>query len=156
MKLLISLLILGFFALSASATEPSGPRERDYSVMTADPHRSEVNLAQRRLTKFLVRLNPQERARLDQTPLVAVQAYELSAGEVPGLTSRIAKGSVRSNQFGQDISSGAQVRVKFLLIFDSRTQQLARPDGVLVTDTPRLNAVGLFNGTHAIYAGTGW
>jgi hypothetical protein len=156
MKFLTSLLLLGALVLSAPATESSTRRERDYAVMTAEPHRSEVRLAQRRLTKFLSHLNPQLRALLDQTPLVAVQAYELSAGEVPGLTGRLGKGTVRSGQFGQDISSGASVRVKFLLFFESRTQQLARPDGVLVTDTPRLNTVALFNGTHAVYVGTGW
>jgi hypothetical protein len=156
MKFLIALLILGSFVLLAQATEPSARRERDYSFMTAEPHRSEVQLAQRRLTKFLARLNPQRRALLDQTPYVAVQAYELTAGEVPGLTTRLGKGSVSSTRFGQDIASGASVPVKFLLIFDSRNQQLAKPDGVLVTDTPRLNTVALFGGTHALYAGTGW
>jgi hypothetical protein len=156
MKFLTSLLILGSFVLSAPATEPSSWRERDYSVMTADPHRAEVKLAQRRLTKFLARLTPERRALLDQTPNVAVQAYQLTAGEIPGLTARLGLGKVRSAQFGQDLQSGDSVRVKFLLIFDSRTQQLARSDGVLVTDTPRLNTVGLFDGTHAVYAGTGW
>jgi hypothetical protein len=156
MKFLISLLILGFFVLSAPATEPSNRSERDYSVMTADPHRAEVKLAQRRLAKFLTRLNPQERALLDQTPFVAVQAGELPAGDIPGLNGRFVNGTVKSTRFGLDMDSGLRVTVKFLLIFDSRTQQLARSDGVLVTDTPRRNTVALFDGTHAVYAGTGW
>jgi hypothetical protein len=29
-------------------------------------------------------------------------------------------------------------------------------DGVLVTDTPSLNTVGMFDGKHAVYIGTGW
>jgi hypothetical protein len=108
------------------------------------------------LAKFLSRLNPKRRALLDQTPYVAVQVYVLSAGEVPGLTFRMGKGSVPSNQFGQDIRGGANVQVKFLLIYDSRTQQLVEEDGVLVTDTPSLNTVGMFDGKHAVYIGTGW
>ena len=80
----------------------------------------------------------------------------LAAGEVPGLTWRLGKGSVPSSQFAQDIQNGANVQVKFLLIYDSRTQQLVGEEGVLVTDTPPLNTIGMFEGTHAVYVGTGW
>jgi hypothetical protein len=67
----------------------------------------------------------------------------------------MGKGSVDSSQFGQDMRSATNVQVKFLLIYDSRTQQLVGEDGVLVTDTPALNTVGKFDGTHAVYVGTG-
>jgi hypothetical protein len=155
MKPLTIFLALISLALSALAANPP-PEEKDYSFMTAKPYRIEVERGQQRLAKFLSRLNPKRRALLDQTPLVAVQVYVLNAGEVPGLTWRMGKGSVPSNQFGQDIRSGADVQVKFLLIYDSRTQQLVGEDGVLVTDTPALNTVAMFDGKHAVYVGTGW
>lgn len=155
MKRLAIFLALGSLALSALAASPP-LEERDYSFMTAKPYRAEVERGQQRLAKFLSRLNPKRRALLDQTPYVAVQVYVLTAGEVPNLTWRMGKGSVPSSQFGQDPLSGTNVQVKFLLIYDSRTQQLVGEDGVLVTDTPALNTVGMFDGKHAVYAGTGW
>ena len=155
MKHFAIFLALGSLALSALAASPPLP-EKDYSFMTAKPYRLEVQRGQQRLAKFLSRLNPKRRALLDQTPNVAVEVYILNAGEVPGLTFRLGKGSVSSTQFGQDIRSGANVQVKFLLIYDSRTQQLVGEDGVLVTDTPAVNTVGMFDGTRAVYVGTGW
>jgi hypothetical protein len=155
MKQIAIFLTLSVLTLSALAANPP-LEEKDYSFMTAKPYRVEVQRGQQRLAKFLSRLNPKRRALLDQTPLVAVQVYILTAGEVPGLTFRLGKGSVSSNQFGQDIQNGAHVQVKFLLIYDSRTQQLVGEDGVLVTDTPALNTVGMFDGKHAVYVGTGW
>jgi hypothetical protein len=154
MKLIPIFLVLGSFALSASAANPPRP-EREYSFMTAKPYRMEVERGQQRLAKYLSRLNPKRRALLDQTPLVAVQVYVLNAGEVPGLTWRMGTGSVSSTQFGQDPHSGTNVQVKFLLIYDSRTQQLVGEEGVLVTDTPNINTVGMFEGQHAVYIGTG-
>ena len=156
MKRIAIFLALGSLLLSASAATPPKHEEREYSFMTAKPYRSEVQLGQQRLAKFLSHLNPKRRTLLDQTPYVAVQVYVLTAGEVPGLTWRLGKGSVSSGQFGQDIRNGANVQVKFLLIFDSRTQQLVGEEGVLVTDTPPLNSIGMFEGTHAVYVGTGW
>jgi hypothetical protein len=155
MKGIAIFLALVSLTLSALAAKPPLV-ERDYSFMTAKPYRIEVERGQQRLAKFLSRLNPKRRALLDQTPLVAVQVYVLTAAEVPGLTWRLGKGSVPSTQFGQDIQNGANVQVKFLLIYDSRTQQLVGEDGVLVTDTPAINTVALFDGKHAVYVGTGW
>ena len=156
MKHLAFFLAIGSLILTVSAAPPPQSQEREYSFMTAKPYRAEVERGQQRLTKFLSRLNPKRRALLDQTPYVAVQVYTLTAGEVPGLTWRMGKGSVSSSQFAQDIHSGASVQVKFLLIYDSRTQKLVSEDGVLVTDTPSLNTVGLFEGTRAVYVGAGW
>jgi hypothetical protein len=156
MKHLAIFLAIGSLVLCAAAAPPTKAPERDYSIMTAKPYRIEVQRGQQRLAKFLSRLNPKRRALLDQTPYVAVQVYVLTAGEVPGLTFRLGKGSVASSQFGQDISSGANVQVKFLLIYDSRTQQLVNEEGVLVTDTPSLNTIATFEGTRAVYVGTGW
>ena len=155
MKRVAILLAIGSLILSASAATPPKREEREYSFMTAKPYRSEVQLGQQRLAKFLAHLNPKRRALLDQTPDVAVQVYVLTAGEIPGLTWRLGKGSLSSSQYTQDIRSGANVEVKFLLIFDSRTQQLVGEEGVLVTDTPQRDTVGMFEGTHAVYIGTG-
>jgi hypothetical protein len=154
MKDLAIFLAVGSLALPALAASPPSI-ERDYSVMTAKPYRVEVQRGQQRLAKFLSRLDPKRKALLDQTPYVAVQVYVLTAGEVPGLIWRMSKGSVDSNQFGQDMRNVANVQVKFLLIYDSRTQRLVGEDGVLVTDTPALNTVGMFDGTHAVYVGIG-
>jgi hypothetical protein len=156
MKHLAVFLAIGSLVLSVSAAPAPQSQERDYSVMTAKPYRAEVERGQQRLAKFLSRLNPKRRALLDQTPYVAIQVYTLTAGEVPGLTWRMGKGSVASTQFAQDIHSGANVEVKFLLIYDTRTQKLVGEEGVLVTDTPALNTVGVFEGTRAVYVGTGW
>ena len=156
MKGLSVTLLYCLLTLSALAEKPSPPAERDYSFMTAEPYKAEIRLGQKRLAKFLGRLNVPRRTLLDKTPYVAVQVYELTAGEIPNLTYRLGKGSVASSQFTNDLRSGSQVAVKFLLLFDSRTQQLAMNDGVLVTDTPPLNSIGLFEGMHAVYVGTGW
>jgi hypothetical protein len=156
MKRLATFLTIGSLVLSAAGAAPPSALEREYSFMTAKPYRAEVQRGQQRLAKFLMRLNPKRRALLDQTPYVAVQVYTLTAGEIPGLTWRMGKGSVSSSQFAQDIHSGANVQVKFLLIYDSRTQKLVGEEGVLVTDTPGLNTVGLFEGTRAVYVGAGW
>ena len=85
MKRIAIFLALGSLILSASAATPPKSEEREYSFMTAKPYRSEVQLGQQRLAKFLSRLNPKRRTLLDQTPYVAVQVYVLTAGEVPGL-----------------------------------------------------------------------
>jgi hypothetical protein len=154
MKRVATFLALGSLALSALGAAPAETEERDYSIMTAKPYRAEVERGQQRLAKYLSHLNPKRKALLDQTPYVAVQVYVLTAGEVPNLTWRMSKGSVASSQFAQDPAHGTSVQVKFLLIYDSRTQKLVGEDGVLVTDTPALNTVGMFDGQHAVYVGT--
>ena len=154
MKLLLVFLALG--SLSSSSLQASPATEaREYSFMTAKPYRIEVQRGQQRLAKFLAHLDPKRRALLDQTPYVAVQVYTLSAGEIFGLTTRLGKGSVTSSQFDQDIRSGSQVQVKFLVIYDARTQQMVGDEGVLVTDTPPRYTVGTFEGTRALYVGQG-
>ena len=134
---------------------PAKAEEKDYGVMTAKPYRAEIQRGQQRLAKFLSRLNPKRKALLDQTPYVAVEVYVLTAGEVPGLTTRLGHRVRRFGSVRPGHSSGANVQVQFLLIYDSRTQKLVGDDGVLVTDTPSKNKVGLFEGTRAVYIGTG-
>jgi hypothetical protein len=132
------------------------PPQTDYALMTAQPYKAEVNLAYRRLWHFLTHLNPKTRALLEQTPNVAVQAYELKATDVRMIASRLAKGKAQATEiYARNPRDWSEAQVKFLLIFDSRTRQLASPEGVLVVDTPLQGRVGVFGGLSAVYAGTG-
>jgi hypothetical protein len=129
----------------------------DYAFALARPYPSETRLAQNRLKNFLARASERERQILLETPYVAVQAYELTSGEVPWLANKLGYGNVRAVQhYANDFVERMDVPVKFLVLFDHRTEQLAAPDGVLVIDTPSRGAIGRFGGLRAIYAGTGW
>ena len=152
----LSALSLGSCALfySRSGT-PFG--WNDYAVALAQPYPSEALLAQKRLHNFLSRANARDRQTLEETPYVAVQAYQLSAGEVPWLPHKLGFGTVRAiKHYANDFIERVDVPVKFLLLFNHRTEQLASPDGVLVIDTPPRGTIGRFGGVQAIYAGTGW
>ena len=93
---------------------------------------------------------------LDQNPYVAVQANELVAGEIWPLLRELGSGRVRTNGYVQDFENIPNYPVKFLLLFDQRTQRLVRPDGVLIMTGPQRGSVADFAGVRAIYAGTGW
>jgi len=132
------------------------PAQTEYGLMTAMPYKAEINLAYQRLWHFLTHLNPKTRALLEQTPNVAVQAYQLNATDVPLIASRLAKGKTQANEiYARSPRDWSEAQVKFLLIFDSRTRQLVSPEGVLVVDTPLPGRVGVFGGFSAVYAGTG-
>jgi hypothetical protein len=129
----------------------------DYAVALARPYPSEALIAQKRLHNFLARATAQDRQILEQTPYVAVQAYELTAGEVPWLSHKIGFGEIRAiRHYANDSVERLNVPVRFLVLFDHRTERLASPDGVLVIDTPPRGAIGNFGGFRAVYAGTGW
>ena len=152
----LSALSLGSCALfySRSGT-PFG--WNDYAVALAQPYPSEALLAQKRLHNFLSRANARDRQTLEETPYVAVQAYQLSAGEVPWLAHRLGFGTVRAiKHYANDFIERVDVPVKFLLLFDSQAGRLVSPDGVLVVGTPSRGTIGNFGGVRAIYAGTGW
>jgi hypothetical protein len=152
-------LFLGLLLVNTNGLADQPRRtERDYVVMTAQPHQGEVELGQKRLDKFLRRLDSRRRALLDQTPYVAIQVRALTAGDVPWLINRFYRGSAQSMDYSKDIGDARSVPVQYLLIFDSRTRKMANEDGVLITDTPRLDSVSRFGSLHAIYAGTvpGW
>ena len=140
--------------LPPSSGNPYGAN--DYAVGEAEPYPQEVKLGKQRLENFIRRANPKQQALLAENPYVAVQAYELVAGEVWPLLRRLAGGRVRTKYYSQDFKNQSAYPVKFLLLFDQRTQRLIRPDGVLAFDTPQRGAVGAFAGVNAIYAGTGW
>jgi hypothetical protein len=134
---------------------PFGPE--DYAIAIAQPYPSETRLAQKRLHQFLKRANARDRQILEQTPYVAVQAYELTSGEVPWLPHKLGFGQVRAvSHYANDFTELTNVPVKFLVVFDHRTEQLASPEGILVIDTPSRGTIGKFGGVRAIYAGTGW
>lgn len=134
---------------------PFGPD--DYAIGLAQPYPSEARLAQKRLHNFLSRATAQDRRILEETPYVAVQAYQLTSGEVPWLPHRLGFGKVRAvRHYANDFVERTNVPVKFVVLFDHRTERLASPDGVLVIDTPSRGAIGKFGGFRAVYAGTGW
>jgi len=126
--------------------------------MAAQPYAQEVLRGQKRFYNFLRRADPKQRLTLAKTPYVAVESYELSAAEVPGLIWRMSLGRIPSRgPYGADLlQNAASVQVEFLLIFDQRTGQLAAPEGVLVINPPVPGTIGQFGGVQAIYAGTGW
>ncbi len=132
--------------------------EHDYAVMTAEPYKGEIELGQKRLDKFLRRLDSRRRTLLDQTPFVAIQVRALTAGDTPWLVGRFFRGTARSMAFTNDLDDARSVPVEYLLIFDSRTRKVVNEGGVLITDTPPRYSVALFGSVHAIYAGTvpGW
>jgi len=126
-------------------------------VALARPYPSEALIAQKRLHNFLARATARDRRIMEQTPYVAVQAYELTAGEVPWLSHRIGFGKIRAvSHYANDFAETSNVPVKFLILFDHRTERLVSPDGVLVIDTPSRGTIGKFGGFRAVYAGTGW
>src|SRR6516165_3629302 len=109
----------------------------DYALRHEAPNGEEISLAQKRLQNFLQRANAHQRSLLGQYPVVAVQAYENDANEVPGLVYRLSSGKVRTagSYYSSDPGYPTQVPVKFLLLFDSRTGRLVSSEGVLAVDT---------------------
>ena len=135
----------------------AAPQEVDYALISATPYISETNLGRARMDKFLAKSNPKKQTLLAQTPIVAVQAALLTAGEVGAIMRRLNSGNARgiTTGYGQMPADSASRGVKFLLLFDTRTRQLVTADGVLVIDTPGYGKVGTFGGYSAIYIGTG-
>jgi hypothetical protein len=152
--LFLSLLLIS----TAGLADQPRPTERDYAVKFVQPYKGEIELGEKRLDKFLRRLNSRRRTLLDRTPYVAIQVRSLSAGDVPWLVNRFYRGSVQSSDFTKDLDDARSVPVQYLLIFDSRTRKMANEHGVLITDTPRLDSIARFGSLHAVYAGAvpGW
>jgi len=153
---------LAALAISSCASfNPSvdtGSGTNDYAVRRASPNGEEISLAQKRLQNFLQRADARRRGLLGQNPVVAVQANQIDANEVPGLVYQLAAGQVANATYyyASDPDDPTAVPVKFLLLFDSRTDRLASPEGVLVIDTPPRGTIANFGGVRAIYAGAGW
>jgi hypothetical protein len=153
-QIALSLVLIGSFFTGISPL-PATAAPTDYALMSASPYNSEIALARARLQKFLYKADAKKRAILAQTPVVAIEAAVLTAGEVAPLLRRIERGEFGIGNGGRPADQ-ANRQVAFLLLFDSRTGQLISDDGVLVLDTPRRGKVGIFEGVSALYIGAGW
>jgi len=152
-QFVLSLLLIGLVwgAISPRAAVASS---NDYALMSATPYNSEIALARERLQKFLAKANPKKRALLAQNPVVAVEAYLLTAGEVGPILRRLNSG--QNAGYIQDFTNRQPTEVRFLLLFDTRNGQLVSDDGVLVVNTPSRGKVGMFGGISALYIGREW
>jgi hypothetical protein len=153
-------LLIPLFLSACTELLPPAPKQygaNDYAVGEAQPYPQEVRLAKQRLQNFIRRANPKQRQLLAQNPYIAVQANEMVAGDDWPLLREVSSGRARAMQYYmQDFTNQTEYPVKFLLIFDQRTQRLVSSDGVLIIDTPPLGRVAEFAGVKAIYAETGW
>lgn len=147
--------LLAFGAFSFAFLQPAKAKPVEYAVMSATPYNSEIALGRERLEKFLYTANAKKRAILAQNPVVAVQAAVVSANEAGPLLHRIESGEYGHGNGGYP-SDQANRQVLFILLFDSRTNQLVSDDGVLVLTPPQRGRVGLFGGVSALYIGMGW
>jgi hypothetical protein len=156
MRLPNILLLFVWIVSLAGGLEAAQPPTTEYSLMSADPYPTEVELGYRRLSHFLNHLDAKTRALLQSTPYVAVQAYQLTAGEVPLLMRRLSSGSAQAPEAYSNDSRGlGAAKVKFLLVFDWRTRKLANTEGVMCATTPPKGTIGVFSGLSAVFAGTG-
>jgi hypothetical protein len=150
---------LGLASCAAFDQSPTGAfGANDYAIRREPPNNSEISLAQRRLQNFVRRANARQRDELARYPVVAVQAGEISADEVPGLIYQLAAGQIGTaiSYYSSDPDNPTGVRVKFLLLLDFRTGRLVTSEGVLVIDTPPRGRIAEFGGVQAVYADTGW
>jgi hypothetical protein len=154
MKRLVLSILLAGSVLGVLPPQTPVASANDYALMSATPYNSEIALARERLQKFLAKADARKRAVLAQNPVVAVEAYVLTAGEVGPILRRLDSG--RNTGYVQDFTQRSTTEVKFLLLFDSRTGQLVSDDGVLVVDTPSRGRVGMFGGISALYIGKEW
>jgi hypothetical protein len=150
----LSLVVIGAF-FTGLTPQPACAGSTDYALMSASPYNSEIALARARLQKFLYTADAKKKAILAQTPVVAVEAAVLPAAEVAPLLRRIERGEFGIGNGGRPADQASR-QVAFLLLFDSRTEQLISDDGVLVLNTPRRGKVGVFEGVSALYIGAGW
>jgi hypothetical protein len=146
------------FSVSLLANLSAAPQSVDYGLISATPYSSETNLGRERMDKFLAKMNSKKQALLAQTPFVAVQAGSLTAGEVGTIMRRLNSGNARgiTTGYGARPADAAGREVKFILIFDTRTRQLAVDDGVLAVDNPGRGKIGMFGGYNAIYIAMGY
>jgi hypothetical protein len=154
MKQFVLFVLIGCSVLGAISPRASFASSNDYALMSATPYNSEIMLARERLQKFLAKADSKKRAVVAQNPVVAVEAYVLTAGEVGPILRRLNSGQISGSV--QDFTNRSATEVKFLLLFDSRNGQLVSDDGVLVVHTPLRGKVGMFGGISALYIGTGW
>jgi hypothetical protein len=149
---------LGFtIAIVSCVNTPVSPaKATEYSLALAEPYPSEVQLASRRLQRFLQNPNARARVSLKETPFVAIQVGQYLAGEVPVALARIQKGTAQAvNSYSSDPLEPAMAQLQYLIVFDSRDGRQVGPVGFFVNDTPERGGIGKFGGIVAVYAGTG-
>jgi hypothetical protein len=153
-----SFVLFVFLSIGLLNTLSAAPKIIDYGLISATPYISETNLGRERMDKFLAKMNPKKQALLAQTPYVAVQAGALTAGEVGTIMRRLNSGNARgiTTGYGERPADAMGREVKFILVFDSRTRQLAGEDGVLSVDTPGRGRIGIFGGFTALYIEKGY
>jgi len=97
-KILFCALLLACHSIWAE--KPASSRsssERDYAIMTGSAVQRR-GWARRKTIRqvFCNTWNSHRRALLDQTPYVAIQVRDLTAGDIPWLVNRLFHGSARS------------------------------------------------------------
>jgi hypothetical protein len=150
--LLFTILLLPVWLSSCASSRPqAGPI--DYSLAVGKPFPSEQAKAQQRVSRYLARLSPANRAQLGQ--YVAVESTTVPVGEIPGLANRIARGKIQAVNAFEDTENRMTGSAIFIMVFDAKTGQPATDEGFVVIDTPRKGQPGIFGGYTATYIGTG-
>ena len=145
-----------FIVLSACVSSSNRSDTREYALAVGRPYPNELAVAQERVSRYLTRLTPSQRARLTENDYLAVQTTKMSASDVPGLANRIARGEVQATGgFGGDPYNRMSAETTFIMIFEAKTGRPATDEGFVVVDTPAKGKVGIFGGFTAVYIGTG-
>jgi hypothetical protein len=149
-------LFLGLAALVSCASKRAGSELTDFSLAVGKPYPTEFARAQTRVDRYLARLSPARRARLEG--YLAVESTTMPVGQVPGLANRLGLGRGRlqaASAYGGDTENRMSGTAIFVMIFDARTGKPATDEGFVVIDTPHKGASGIFGGYTATYIGTG-
>src|SRR6516165_3828624 len=109
-------------ALSACVSSSNRSEEREYALAVGRPYPNELAVAQERVSRYLARLTPSQRARLTENDYLAVQTTKMSASDVPGLANRIARGEIQATGgFGGDPYNRMSAETTFIMIFEAKT-----------------------------------
>ena len=93
--LLLSLAALVINSCASFNPSPgTGSGTIDYALRHEAPNGEEISLAQKRLQNFLQRADAHQRGLLGQNPVVAVEANQVDANEVPDLVNQLSAGQV--------------------------------------------------------------
>lgn len=148
LRLFFPPLVAGLMVVVASGCFSYAKDYRDYTMAVGAAYPNEANLAQERVDKYLARLSPEKRARIEQHEYIAVEATEVSVAEVPGLSEKFA------GQTG-GLTDRANQMAKFIMIFDAKTGKPVANEGYIIVDYPARGELGVFGGYTAMYIGTG-
>jgi hypothetical protein len=145
--------VLAIVLLSACST-PTHSVVKDFSVMSAEPYKWEVQRGYERFWEFYSHMNARTRQLLQYTPYIVVTARIMTANEVPGLAYRLGQGrSQEAAVFTGNLRSPGAQTVRYMIVFDSRTRRPVNDSGVFIVDSPPRGYIGVFGGISAIYGG---